>query len=237
MRAVILAGGKGTRLAPYTTVLPKPLMPIGDMPILEVVLRQLKRAGISRITMAVGHLAELLQAFFADGHRIGIPIDYSVEESPLGTVGGLAQIDGLDDGTFLMMNGDLLTDLDYGALVRFHRERAVTATIASYERTVKVDFGVIGVDSDGMVSEYVEKPELSYRVSMGVYVFEPRVLGYIERGERLDFPDLVQLLLRSREPVAAYPFSGYWLDMGRPDDYARAVDEFSARRAQFLPED
>lgn len=235
MRAVILAGGKGTRLAPYTTVLPKPLMPIGDMPILEVVLRQLKHSGISRVTMAVGHLAELLQAFFGDGSRIGMPIDYALEESPLGTVGPLAQIDGLEQDAFVMMNGDVLTDLDYAALIRFHRQRGAIATIASHARSVKIDFGVIHDRDDGLVTDYIEKPELPYRVSMGVYVFEPAVLRYLKPGERLDFPDLIRLLLQEGQPVASFPFSGYWLDMGRPDDYARAIEEFESRRAQFLP--
>jgi len=235
MRAVILAGGKGTRLAPYTTVLPKPLMPIGDMPILEVVLRQLKSAGIGRATMAVGHLAELLQAFFGDGRRVGIPIDYSLEERPLGTVGPLTLIPDLD-ATFLMMNGDILTDLNFSDLVRHHRATGADATIATYVRTVKIDFGVIEVDGRGMLTDYVEKPTFEYRVSMGIYVFEPSVLGYLRPRERFDFPDLVKLLLRQGRPVASYPFSGYWLDMGRPDDYARAVEEFEARRRDFLPE-
>ncbi len=234
MRAIILSGGKGTRLAPYTTVLPKPLMPIGDMPILEVVLRQLRRHGVTRVTMAVGYLAELLQAFFGDGHRMGLPIDYSREEQPLGTVGPLTLIDGLDD-TFLMMNGDILTDLDFGALVAHHRRSGAVATIASYVREVKIDFGVIEVGKDGLLTDYVEKPQFEYRVSMGIYVFEPEVLGYLKKGERLDFPDLVKLLLREGRPVASYPFTGYWLDMGRPDDYARAIEEFERRRAEFLP--
>ena len=236
MRAVILAGGKGTRLAPYTTVLPKPLMPIGDMPILEVVLRQLKGAGVSRATMAVGHLAELLQAFFSDGQKFGLKIDYSLEDKPLGTVGPLTLIPDLDD-TFLMLNGDVLTDLDFSDLIRYHRAQRALATIASYERSVKIDFGVIETEKKDWLSDYVEKPEFKYRVSMGIYVFEPEVLTYLEPGENFDFPDLVKLLLSKGLPVASYPFSGYWLDMGRPDDYALAIEEFESRRGDFLPEE
>ena len=233
MRAVILAGGKGTRLKPYTTVLPKPLMPIGDMPILEVVLRQLKTAGITRVTMAVGHLAELLQAFFGDGNRIGLPIDYSMEDEPLGTVGPLTLIEGLDD-TFLMMNGDILTDLDYADLVRRHKESGATATIASYVRTVKIDFGVIETDGSGLLKEYVEKPQYDYRVSMGIYVFEPSILSMLVPRHRFDFPDLIKKLIERGESVASYPFSGYWLDMGRPDDYARAIEDFDAKQNKFI---
>jgi len=234
MRAIILAGGKGTRLRPYTTVLPKPLMPIGDMPILEVVLRQLKAAGITHVTMAVGYLGELLQTFFGDGKRLGLRIDYSVEEKPLGTVGPLTLISGLTD-TFILMNGDVLTTLDYRELIRFHRERGSVATIASYVRNVKIDFGVIEADNESYVSDYIEKPTFDYRVSMGVYVFEPAVLACLKPREHCDFPDLIKTLVAAKRKVASYPFSGYWLDMGRPDDYARAIEEFEARRGEFLP--
>jgi len=236
MRAVILAGGKGTRLAPYTTVLPKPLMPIGDMPILELVLRQLKVAGIQRVTIAVGHLAELLRAFFGDGTRIGLKIDYSFEDTPLGTVGPLTLIEGLNE-TFLMMNGDVLTTLDYRDLIRHHRESGAVATIATRARDVKIDFGVLRFDPDGWLVDYSEKPTLQYFVSMGVYVFEPSILGRLKPAERLDFPDLIKMLLVEGKKVASYPFSGYWLDIGRPDDYARAVEEFEARKADFLREE
>ncbi len=237
MRAVILAGGKGQRLRPYTTVLPKPLMPIGDMPILEVVLRQLKRAGITRVTMAVGHLAELLQAFFADGRRLGLDIDYSIEDRPLGTVGPLTLIPGLEDaGTFLMMNGDVLTTLDYRALIRRHLDSRAAATIATYRREVKIDFGVIETNSDERLTGYVEKPSFDYRVSMGVYCFDARVLRLLEHAVYRDFPDLVKSLIAAGEPVLSYGFDGYWLDIGRPDDYATAIEEFETHRHLFLPE-
>src|SRR5690349_1064549 len=235
MRAVILAGGKGTRLAPYTTVLPKPLMPIGDMPILEVVLRQLRAAGFDHVTMAVGHLAELLRAFFGDGERLGLCIDYSLEEEPLGTVGPLNAIGGLDQ-TFLMMNGDVLTTLDYGELVAQHRKSGGLMSIATYRRTVRVDFGVIETDSSNTLVGYSEKPTLDYQVSMGVYVMEPGVLAYVADHKRLDLPDLVRMLIADGKRVVAYPFSGYWLDIGRPDDYARAIEEFESRRDRFLRE-
>jgi len=236
MRAVILAGGRGTRLLPYTTVFPKPLMPIGDMPILEVVLRQLKDAGITKVTMAVGHLAELLQAFFGDGTRLGLEIGYSREDRPLGTVGPLTLIDGLQD-TFLMMNGDILTTIDYAHLVQTHRASGAVATIATYVRQVKIDFGVLETNAADLVREYTEKPVLDYRVSMGIYVFEPGILKYLTQGQYRDFPDLVKTLIADNKPVRSYPFTGYWLDMGRPDDYAKAVEEFEARRREFLREE
>jgi NDP-sugar pyrophosphorylase family protein len=238
MRAVILAGGKGQRLRPYTTVLPKPLMPIGDMPILEVVLRQLKAAGITRITMAVGHLAELLQAFFGNGARFGLEIDYSFEHKPLGTVGPLTLIEGLaSEREFLVMNGDVLTTIDYSKLVDRHREAGAEVTIATYPREVKIDFGVIEVGDQDLLTGYIEKPRFDYRVSMGIYCFDARVLERLEPGGYCDLPDLVKSLLAEGRKVASYPFDGYWLDIGRPDDYAVAIDEFESRRSEFLPPD
>jgi len=238
MRAIILAGGKGQRLRPYTTVLPKPLMPIGDSPILEVVLRQLKAAGITRVTMAVGYLAQLMQAFFANGERLGLTIDYSFEEKPLGTVGPLTLIPDLDgEETFLMMNGDILCTLDYRDLIRHHCASGAAATIATFRRQVKIDFGVIETSPEGLLTGYVEKPSFDYGVSMGVYCFDRRVLRHLEHGEYRDFPDLIKTLIAAGEPVASYPFDGYWLDIGRPDDYATAIEEFAARRGEFSPQE
>ena len=186
--------------------------------------------------MAVGYLAQLLQAFFGDGQRLGLAIDYSLEDRSLGTVGPLTLIDGLDDA-FLMMNGDILTTIDYGELIRNHRISGAVATIATYVRQVKIDFGVLESDAAGKVSQYTEKPVLDYRVSMGIYVFEPRIRAYLERAQYRDFPDLVKALIADGQPVQSYPFHGYWLDMGRPDDYAKAVEEFEARRREFLPDE
>ena len=234
MRAVILAGGKGTRLAPYTTILPKPLMPVGDMPILEIVIRQLARHGFNELTLAVGHLAELLMAYCGDGSRFDVKIDYSREEQPLGTAGPIALVSNLNE-TFLVMNGDLLTTIDYGAMLKYHRERGALATIACYQRDVKIDLGVIDVDSDNWVANYIEKPTYHYAVSMGIYIFEPAILGYITRGQRLDLPELVLNLIKEGKKVNVYNFDGYWLDIGRHDDYEQAIDEFSAHRDEFLP--
>lgn len=236
MKAVILAGGKGKRLAPYTTILPKPLMPIGDMPILEILLRQMKRAGVDEAILTVGHLAHLLQAYFQNGDRLGIKITYSFEENPLGTAGPLSLIGGLEE-TFLVANGDVLTTLGFNSLVQEHKRLGVAATIATHQRKVKVDLGVIQTQGDRIVTGYIEKPTYEFLVSMGVYVFEPYVLQYIPYNEYLDFPNLILKLIAIGEKVGSYPFDGYWQDLGRPDDYEQAIEDFANLRTEFLGED
>ena len=225
MKAIILAGGKGTRLRPYTTVFPKPLMPIGDKPILEIVIRQLKSYGFERIIMAVGHLAELIMTFFNDGSKYGINIKYSRENKPLGTAGPLALMKEELKETFLMLNGDVLTTLDYSELVNYHKRNGAIATIALKKRAVEIDFGVVQLDDSNSIVEYNEKPKIDYLVSMGVYAFEPRVLEYIRPKEYLDFPDLIKILISNGESVKGYVYDGYWLDIGRPEDYERADRE------------
>lgn len=235
MRAVILAGGKGTRLAPYTTVLPKPLMPVGEMPILEIVMRQLVNHGFDDQTLAVGYLAELLMAYCGDGSKFGAALEYSREGQPLGTAGPIALVPNLNE-TFLVMNGDLLTTIDYSAMLKNHHERGVLATIACYQRDVKIDLGVIDVDSDNWVANYIEKPTYHYEVSMGIYIFEPAILNYIPLNQKLDLPDLMLNLLKAGQKVNVFKFDGYWLDIGRPDDYERAIDEFAKHRQEFIKE-
>jgi NDP-sugar pyrophosphorylase family protein len=234
MQAVILAGGHGTRLRPYTAVLPKPLMPIGDMPILEIVLRQLRRAGFQEVTLAVSYLAEMVQAYCGDGARFGLRIRYSREDTPLSTAGPLKLVPGLDE-TFLVMNGDLLTTLDYGELIRLHRERGAVATIATHRRSVRIDFGVVETAEDGALERYIEKPEIQYRVSMGINVLEPLALEYIQPGEALGMPDLMLRLRDAGHRVLTVEQPCLWLDIGRMDDYEAAVETFEARRAEFLP--
>jgi len=233
MKVIILAGGKGRRLYPYTVVLPKPLMPVGDFPILEVVLRQLRGQKLTDVTLAVGHLGNLIRAFFGDGSKWGVKIDYSFEEEPLGTVGPLTCLTGLD-GTFMVMNGDLLTTLDYADLINYHKSKGALATVAAQERWVDIDFGVIQRDKDDSMAKYVEKPRLSYLVSMGIYVFEPELLEFIPKRRKSDFPDLMQRLLQQKKKVAIYRCDEFWLDIGRPDDYQRAVEEFERNRERFL---
>lgn len=234
MKAVILAGGKGTRLKPYTTVFPKPLMPIGDKPILEIVVRQLKSHGFDEIIMAVGHLAELIMTFFDDGSKFGVEIDYSRENKPLGTAGGLGLIKNELNKTFLMLNGDVLTTLDYSDLVNYHKRNGAIATIALNKRDVYIDFGVVEIDDNNSIVGYTEKPKIGYLVSMGVYVFDPKVLEYIRENEYLDFPDLIKKLVSNGKTVKGYVYDGYWLDIGRPDDYEKANREANELYDKFV---
>jgi NDP-sugar pyrophosphorylase family protein len=236
MKAVVLAGGKGTRLAPYTRIIPKPMLPVGDRAILEILLLQMKRAGIQEVILTVGHLSGLMKDYFQDGQHLGLRICYSYENRPLGTAGPLAMVEGLED-TFLVTNGDVLTTLDLQDLLKFHARTGGIATIATHRRKVFIDLGVIHVNGGHEIVDYIEKPTLEYQVSMGIYVFEPRVLRYIPKGEYLDFPDLVKTLLAVGEKVVAYPFDGYWKDLGRPDDYEQANLDFEQIRNQLLPEE
>jgi len=235
MKAVVLAGGKGSLLAPYTKILPKPLMPIGDMPILEILLRQMKRYGIDEVVITVGHLAELLRAFFQDGKRFGLKIDYSYEDRPLGTAGPLSLVKDLDE-TFLVTNGDVLTTLNFQNLVNYHKSKGAIATIAAHVRNVRIDLGVIQTNLDNDIVGYIEKPTYDLYVSMGIYVFEPRLLSYIGYNEYLDLPDLILKLINAGERVASFPFEGYWMDLGRIDDYEQAVIDYERLKPQFLGE-
>ena len=236
MKAVILAGGKGARLAPYTKILPKPLMPIDDMPILEVLLRQLKHAGIKDIVITVGHLAALMRTYFLDGREFGLNITYSYEDTPLGTAGPLALVPDLNE-TFFVMNGDVLTTLDFKKLLKFHKSQKAMATIAAHHRTVKIDLGVLQPAPNSYeLTGYIEKPSYEYIVSMGVYLFTPETIRYIPKNQYLDFPDLVLKMIAAGEKVVHYPYDGYWKDLGRPDDYEQATQDLTSMRAEFLRE-
>lgn len=225
MRAVILAGGKGRRLLPYTAVFPKPLVPVGDRPILAIVIEHLRRAGFTRVTLAVGHLAGLIQAYFGDGSRFGIHIDYSIESTPMGTAGPISLLDDLEDD-FLVMNGDLLTDLDIGAFVAAHRSAGAIGTIAVYRKVVELTLGVLSLDAESQVIDYVEKPSIDYMVSTGIYCFKPAVLEYLVSGVPCDLPDLIRHLIARRQRIHGYLFEGHWLDIGRPEDYETALNLF-----------
>ena len=235
MQAIILAGGRGTRLQPYTTVLPKPLMPVGNYPILEIVIRQLHYAGFRQILMAVGYLGELIEAYLGDGSKWGVEILYSREDEPLGTAGPVALFDGLQEH-FLVMNGDILTDLDYTAFFEYHQKKEGLATIATYEKKVKIDLGVIETGPNRQLTKYIEKPVLPYSVSMGIYAFARQILSHIPIGQYLDFPDLIKKLITAEKPVYSMPFDGYWLDIGRREDYEEAAEDFAELEKQFLKE-
>lgn len=237
MRTVILAGGKGTRLRPFTATIPKPLVPVGDMAIMEIVVRQLARAGCEHITVAVSHLAQLIMAYFGDGGKWDLKMDYSREDEPLNTIGPLKLIKDLPEN-FLVMNGDVLTDLDFGEFYESHVSSGAEATIATYQRDVKIDFGVLDSSEDsGRIVRFVEKPVEHFRVSMGVYAFSCRILDMVPAGRPYGFDQLMLDMIAAKRDVRGYPFDGYWLDIGRGDDYERANSEFEQIRHTLLPED
>lgn len=236
MHAVILAGGKGVRLRPYTTALPKPLVPIGDQhPILEIVLRRLAAVGFTSVTLAIGHLGHIIKAYVGDGSQWGLEVDYTTEDRPLGTIGPLLQIRDRLPEQFLVMNGDVLTDLDFGVVLQKHCSNHVPLTIAAYSRTVRIDFGVLDVTGN-LVTGFEEKPALDYHVSMGVYGMSRSTLAGYEPGKPLGFDELVLDLLSAGNPPATFEFDGYWLDIGRPEDYDLANAEFDQMRAAVLGE-
>ncbi len=234
MQAIIMAGGKGRRLRPYTAILPKPLMPMGNIPILEIILRQLKHYGFDQITLAVGYLAELIQAYFGTGERWGLEITYSREKENLGTIGPLSLIDDLHD-TFLVLNGDILTDLDYKKLFDFHHQSDQLVTIASFTKQVEIDLGILKTEEHYNLVEYIEKPIMDYQVSMGVYVMNRQVLEHISFNEYLDIPNLMWRLLERNLPPKIFPYNGIWLDIGRKEDYEEALNEFESMVENFLP--
>ncbi|UCH22030.1 MAG: nucleotidyltransferase family protein, partial [Deltaproteobacteria bacterium] len=179
---------------------------------------------------------ELIQAYFQNSNSrfSDLNISYVKENKRMGTAGSLGLIQDLDE-TFLVMNGDVLTTLDYSKLVAYHRKKNAVLTIAMHRKRVKIDLGVIETDSAGFLTEYIEKPEKPYLVSMGVYIYEPDVLKYIKPNIYLDFPDLVIRLMENGEKVAGYPCDDYWLDIGRHEDYNRAQNEYHKMKKRLLP--
>ncbi len=234
MKAVILAGGTGTRLRPYTTILPKPLMPVGNYPIAEILVRQLQHYGVNEITFAVGYLNQLIEAYFGDGRRWEVEVKYLRETSPLGTAGPLAQLADFNQ-PLLVMNGDILTDLDFGRFYQAHLDSGAEISVATYTKTVKIDLGVIVSNRRNEIVEYLEKPTSTYQVSMGVYAFSPAVLNLIPPGERFDFPDLVTRLIAADRKVRVYPHDGLWLDIGRSEDYLAAADVMEQNYTKLMP--
>ncbi|MCS1350157.1 sugar phosphate nucleotidyltransferase [Mechercharimyces sp. CAU 1602] len=216
MDAVIMTGGKGTRLAPYTKVLPKGLLPIGDYPILEILIRQLRMYGFTRITMCCGYLASLVQTYFQDGEHWGVSIRYHTEQRPLGTAGPLKELMHLTS-PFLLLNCDVLTNLDFRAFRNHHVEQGNIFTVASQEQQVPIHLGVLETKGN-LVTGFKEKPNQSARVSMGIYMMNPELLSYIPDCTFYDIPDLIQDVLKKEKPVHQYPSQAFWLDIGRPED-------------------
>jgi NDP-sugar pyrophosphorylase family protein len=230
----LLAGGRGTRLRPLTTVFPKPLVPLGEKPVLEILLRQLAAHQFRRIILSTGHLSELLMAVVGNGAKYGVDVTYCHEERPLGTAGPLALLrDRLTD-PFMVMNGDLLTTLSFTGLLDFHRRENADATVAVFRREVKIDFGLIDSDESGRFARYREKPTYEFEVSMGVYAMSRSILGHVPDGEKLDMPDLISAIHTAGGRVACYREDCYWLDIGRMDDYAKAQEQFEQNAEMFL---
>ena len=234
MQTVILAGGKGTRLTPYTTVLPKPLMPVGQLPVLELIVRQLGSFGFDRIDMATGYLSGLIEAYFGDGSRWGVQIVYHVEKHPAGTAGPIRLLSDALQESFIVMNGDVLTDLDFRALLEAHRRSGAILTIASCRREVTLPLGALVRGDHGAISDYVEKPTYEFECSSGIYAASKELVAHIGDGRPVDFPDLVRKLIAEEKHVEAFPIPGFWLDMGTPDDYRLANDEFANRFSHLL---
>lgn len=240
MKAVVFAGGEGARLLPYTSVLPKPLLPVGDRPVLEIIIGQLRDAGIEQIVLATGYLSSLIETYFGDGSSWGVEISYNREKTRLGTVGALADLTDLDE-TFIMMNGDVLATPLYRHLLDAHRDAGAALTIATKLQEVHIDYGVLRLG--GTVAELRriegidEKPVHSFPVSMGIYAVEPRVRELVEAGQRLDLPDLIERLLERGETVAAYEHAGYWQDIGRLHDLEAAVQAFEGSADEFVGAD
>jgi len=233
MQAIILAGGRGTRLKPYTMNFPKPLVPVGDYPILEIIIRQLRAQGFRKVTISTGHLAELIQAYFSNGDRWDIEIEYVREEKPLNTAGALKLVRGCDQHV-LVMNGDVLTTLDYQHLVDTHIQHKAQATVATTKRESRIDFGIVETDQDGFLTHYREKPVYTYEVSMGVYVLSRSCQDLIDEGEALGMPDLLLRVMKMQQRVYCHSTDCYWLDIGRGDDYEEAQRQFQSNPQKFL---
>ena len=226
MRAIIMAGGKGTRLRPYTTLIPKPLVPLGGKySILEIVIMQLARSGFTHITLAVNHLSNLIMAYFGDGSRLGVKLDYSLEEGELSTIGPLTLVNDLPE-SFLVMNGDILCDLNYGSFFKAHVRKGSQISVSAYRRQVKIDFGVLKYDQAGHLTAFQEKPAFDFDVSMGIYCINRSVIEVLPRGKPYGFDNLMADGLAKGQKINIEPFSGYWLDVGRPDDYQYADENF-----------
>lgn len=233
MRVILLAGGKGTRLYPYTVAIPKPLVPVGDLPIMEIIVSQLKRAGVSEITISIGHMGDIVRAFIGDGAKFGVKVSYVQESQPLGTVGPLKQLKDLPE-RFILMNGDSLTDLDYAQFFAAHADSGAEVLIASHRKKVPIDLGVLKC-RDNLLIDYLEKPIEQFDVSMGIYAMNRRVLEYIPENAYFDFPSLIRKLLDAKKTVQAWPHPGHWLDLGSPMDYEQAHELFKNHREDFLP--
>ena len=219
--AVLMAGGKGMRLRPYTTILPKPLLPVKDKPIIEIILKKLEKENFEKVIITVGHLASLIQTYISQ-LKLNLEIEYFIEEKPLGTIGSLKNLEKKLPENFIVINSDILTDLKFKDFLKFHIENNKILTIATYTREVKIDFGIIEMDKNKTVKNYIEKPVLKYKVSMGIYAFKKEIVKFIPK-QKFDFPQLVKKLLENKEKIQVYEHKGFWLDLGRKEDFEKII--------------
>jgi dTDP-glucose pyrophosphorylase len=225
MAAVIMAGGFGTRLRPLTDHVPKPMLPIGDRPLLARTLERLHDAGIRSVSITTHYLADAIVSYFGDGHALGLQLHYLPEDRPLGTAGALRQIDAIDgEGPLLVLNGDILTGLDFREMLAFHRAHGADATVAVRRYEVPVPYGVVECEEEGVVNGLREKPVLQLLINAGIYLLEPSVRMYIPAGDRFDMPQLLQRLLLDHRRVVSFPVLEYWIDIGQPPDYQQAQE-------------
>lgn len=222
MKAVIQAGGKGTRLRPHTLVLPKPLMPVGGGPVIELLLKWLRRNGIDHIYVTIGYLGHLIKSVCGDGNCWDMTIEYCEEKEPLGTVGPLSLLgkEKLQE-TFLMLNGDLITDLDLRDFLVSHKNNKELFTVAVTNKAIKVDLGVLNIENSKMTG-FKEKPVIDFKVSMGIYCVEPEILDIIPKGIPFGFDDLMHTMLDKEISVNVYEHNGLWMDIGRHEDFVEA---------------
>jgi NDP-sugar pyrophosphorylase family protein len=233
MKAVILAGGKGTRLYPYTLVLPKPLVPIGPKAVLEILIRRLRKFGFEEIIISVGYLGSLIMTLCGDGSKWGTNISYCEESEPLGTIGPLTLMQDKLTEMFLVCNGDIITDLNIYKFIEFHKEKGGIATIATIKRRTKISLGVLECNN-GKIVNFIEKPENEYLASMGIYLFEPEIFNYIPKKVPFGFDDLMRTLLFEDVSVHSYVNGALWLDIGRHEDFKIAQEEFAKNPEKIL---
>ena len=233
MNAIVLAGGRGIRLQPYTNVLPKPLLPLDDMSILHVILIQLRNAGFTRITLAIGYKGDMIEQFFGNGCDLDLEIRYSREPRSLGTAGPLSLVSDFNQST-LVMNVDLLTTIDFADLMSYHRSEASLATVVLYRYALNIEFGVAELNVHQRLVNILEKPRTNYLVNSGIYVLDPEILAYIPVGEYMDMPTVLKKAIDDNKQIQTYQFDGKWLDIGTPDKFNQAVTEFKAHRNDYL---
>ncbi|MBI3320079.1 MAG: nucleotidyltransferase family protein [Candidatus Omnitrophica bacterium] len=231
LQAVVMAGGRGTRLHPLTEDLPKPMLRVGDRPVLEIIIQQLRDAGITQVKVTTHHKPEKITEHFGDGSHLGVNLSYVEEDRPLGTVGGLGLLEAPKETT-LVINGDILTDMNFRAMLVYHKEYEADLTVAVRHYEAKVPYGVVECEGS-RVCRISEKPALGFFVNAGIYLLEPSVYTHIPSGQPFDMTDLIQRLLEKGRPVASFPVREYWLDIGQRQDYEQAqaqVQQWQATR-------